>query len=32
MAMDLHGFQLILLRRPDQAPLYDDETTDRIRR
>ena len=32
MAMDLHGFQLILLRRPDRAPMYDDETTGRIQR
>ena len=30
--MDLHGFQLILLRRPDRPPSYDDETTDRIQR
>jgi uncharacterized protein len=30
--MDLHGFQLILLRRPDNAPSYDEETADRIQR
>jgi uncharacterized protein len=30
--MDLPGFQLILLRRPERAPVYDDETTDRIQR
>ena len=32
MAMDLHGFQLILLCRPDHAPSYDDETSERIQR
>jgi uncharacterized protein len=32
MAIDLHGFQLILLRRPDNAPSLDDETLDRIQR
>jgi uncharacterized protein len=32
MAIFLHGFQLILLRRPDSAPSLDDETTDRIQR
>jgi uncharacterized protein YciI len=32
MAIDLHRFQLILLRRPDDAPDYDDETADRIQR
>jgi uncharacterized protein len=32
MAIDLHVFQLILLRRPEAAPDYDDETTDRIQR
>jgi uncharacterized protein YciI len=30
--MDLNGFQLILLRRPDHPRSYDDETTDRIQR
>ena len=32
MAIDLHEFQLILLRRPDRAPSYDDETLDRMQR
>jgi len=32
MAIDLHEFQLILLRRPDDAPSYDDETSERIQR
>lgn len=32
MAVDLHGFQLILLRRPDRAASYDDDTVDRIQR
>jgi uncharacterized protein len=32
MAIDLHVFQLILLLRPEGAPDYDDETTDRIQR
>jgi uncharacterized protein YciI len=32
MAIDLHGFQLILLRRPDDAPGYDDETAAQIQR
>ena len=32
MAIDLHGFQLILLRRPDNAPSLDSETLDRIQR
>jgi uncharacterized protein len=32
MAIDLHEFQLILLRRPDRAPSYDDETLERIQR
>jgi len=32
MAIDLHRFQLILLRRPDDPPAYDEETTDRIQR
>jgi uncharacterized protein len=32
MAIDLHEFQLILLRRPDRAPSYDDETSERIQR
>jgi uncharacterized protein YciI len=29
---DLHRFQLILLRRPDDPPAYDDQETDRIQR
>jgi uncharacterized protein YciI len=32
MAVDLHEFQLILLRRPDRAPSHDDETLERIQR
>ncbi len=32
MAIDLHGFQLILLRTPDDAPSYDDATAERIQR
>jgi uncharacterized protein YciI len=32
MAIDLHEFQLILLRRPAAAPDYDDETSGRIQR
>ncbi len=32
MAIDLHGFQLVLLRRADDAPDYDDETAERIQR
>ena len=32
MAIDLCGFQLILLRRPARAPGYDDETLQRIQR
>ena len=32
MAIDLHGFQLILLRRPVDAPSYDDATTEQIQR
>jgi uncharacterized protein YciI len=32
MAIHLHGFQLILLRRPDNPPSYDDETTEQIQR
>jgi uncharacterized protein len=32
MAIDLHGFQLILLRRPDNAPSHDTETSARIQR
>jgi len=32
VAIDLHGFQLILLRRPDDAPSYDDATAERIQR
>jgi len=30
--MELDAFQLILLRTPDGAPDYDDETADRIQR
>ncbi len=32
MAIALHQFQLILLRRPDRAAGYDDETSARIQR
>jgi uncharacterized protein len=32
MAINLHRFQLVLLRRPDDAPGYDDETTEQIQR
>jgi uncharacterized protein len=32
MAIDLHAFQLILLRRPDDAPDYDDEAAEQIQR
>lgn len=32
MAIDLHGFQLILLRRPDDAPSYDDAAAEQIQR
>jgi uncharacterized protein len=32
MAITLQGFQLILLRRPDAATDYDDETLDQIQR
>jgi len=32
MAIHLHGFQLTLLRRPDNPPSYDDETTEQIQR
>jgi uncharacterized protein len=32
MAIDLQEFQLILLRRPDRAPGYDEETLERIQR
>jgi uncharacterized protein YciI len=32
MAIHLHQFQLVLLRRPDNAPSYDDETTEQIQR
>ncbi|HEX3489043.1 MAG TPA: YciI family protein [Streptosporangiaceae bacterium] len=32
MAIDLHRFQLILLRRADDPPACDDETADRIQR
>lgn len=32
MAIELHEFQLILLRTPQGAPDYDDETTARIQR
>ena len=32
MAIDLHRFQLVLLRRPDDPPGYDDETAEQIQR
>jgi uncharacterized protein len=32
MAINLQAFQLILLRRPDAATEYDDETLDQIQR
>jgi uncharacterized protein len=32
MAIDLHRFQLILLRRPDDAPDYDDAAAEQIQR
>jgi uncharacterized protein len=32
MAIDLHRFQLILLRRPDDAPGYDDAAAEQIQR
>jgi uncharacterized protein len=32
MAIDLHRFQLVLLRRPDDAPDYDDEVVEQIQR
>lgn len=32
MAIDLHGFQLILLRRPGNAPSYDDAAAEQIQR
>jgi len=32
VAIDLHGFQLILLRRPDEAPDYDEEHAEQIQR
>ena len=32
MAIDLHRFQLILLRRPGDAASYDDATTQQIQR
>jgi uncharacterized protein YciI len=32
VAVDLHTFQLVLLRRPDDAPSYDDETAEQIQR
>ena len=32
MAIDLHAFQLILLRRPDNARDYDDDTIEQIQR
>jgi len=32
MAIELEQFQLILLRRPDGAPAYDEQTTARIQR
>jgi hypothetical protein len=28
--MDLESFELVILRRPDNAPEYDDETLDRL--
>jgi hypothetical protein len=30
MAIDLHAFQLVLLRRPDDAPEYDDAAAEQI--
>jgi uncharacterized protein YciI len=32
VVVNLHGFQLVLLRRPDGAPDYDDEAAERIQR
>jgi hypothetical protein len=32
MAIDLHGFQLILLRRPEVAPSDDEEDAEQIQR
>jgi uncharacterized protein YciI len=32
MAIHLDRYQLIMLRRPDRAPDYDDETSERIQR
>lgn len=32
MAIDLHGFQLVLLRRPDDTPSYDDAAAEQIQR
>jgi uncharacterized protein len=32
MAIDLHAFQLVLLRRPEDAPDYDDAATEQIQR
>ena len=32
MAIDLHGFQLILLRRSENAPDFDAETAEQIQR
>jgi uncharacterized protein len=32
MAIDLHAFQLILLRRPVDAPSYDDDALEQIQR
>jgi uncharacterized protein len=32
MAIDLQAFQLVLLRRPDDAPGYDDEAAEQIQR
>jgi len=32
MAIELEQFQLILLRRPDGAPVHDEQTTARIQR
>ncbi len=30
--MDIEAFELVILRRPSDAPTYDDETLDRIQR
>jgi uncharacterized protein len=32
MRIELHAFQLVLLRRPDKAPSCDDETAEQIQR